>query len=264
LIRENIIVTALEILTLVIFLFSSTVAWAQKPNGKQAEVGYSDLYAPLVIIGEGWSQQFIINNVDDEGNSLVGELRFYQQNGDPWAIDVVGQGTTDRVFVTLRPGQMFLAETVVKNQGQILGFAKLETDCCAWHVGQTLYRKQTAGRPDLMTSMPLPEESFYSTTIPFDNRDGKYAGVGVVNAESCFTFSCSEDLLYIFRDQNGSEIRRVNRSQRNWSLTWFSLSADFPELAGRIGTVEVRSATTGDFVSLVGFPFSSHQTGRSR
>ena len=220
---------------------------------RNTDSGLGDYYAPLVIVGEGWSQQIVINNVDEDDESLIGELRFYRQNGDPWMIDLVGRGSTDRVFVTLRPDQMMIVETVVKQDPQTLGFAVLETDCCAWHLAQTIFRKQAPGRPDLMTSMPLPQTTYGSTTIPFDNRGGKYAGVGVLNADTCYSFGCEGELLYIFRDENGSEIKRVRRTQRNSTLEWFSLSAGHPELVGRTGTLEVQTADPEDLVSLVGF-----------
>ena len=48
----------------------------------------TDAYVPLVIIGEGWSQQIVIQNVDDE-EAVTGTLNFFDAFGDPWDVQLV-------------------------------------------------------------------------------------------------------------------------------------------------------------------------------
>jgi hypothetical protein len=221
-------------------------------QSKSAELILGETFAPLVIIGEGWSQQIIIHNQDREGEALTGTLEFFTANGEPWTVDLLNQGSGNRFFVTLLPGQMAIYETVVKTHGQILGFAHLDLDCCAYHSAQTVFRKQTAGRPDLMTSTPLADYGLRALHIPFDNRGGKFAGVGVVNLNTCFSFECETRLRYRFRDMNGNVFKEITENQKNFTLKWFSLTSDHPEVNGMVGTLEITAADE-DLARLQGF-----------
>ena len=51
---------------------------------------------------------------------------------------------------------------------------------------------------------------------------------------------------------NGNIFKDVTETQANFSLKWFSLSADHPEVNGMVGTLEV-TAADGDFARLQGF-----------
>lgn len=105
-----------------------------------------------------------------------------------------------------------------------------------------------------MTSMPLDDDSFDKMHILFDNRDGKYAGVGILTTGTCFSFSCETSMKLTFRDEQGSIFHEVTRTQRNQTLHWFSLSADYPQVIGRLGSLEVTSNDPErEFISAVGF-----------
>jgi hypothetical protein len=57
-----------------------------------------------------------------------------------------------------------------------------------------------------------------------------------------------------FRDEQGNVFHEATRTQRNQTLHWFSLSADYPQVAGRLGSLEVTSADgASEFLSAVGF-----------
>lgn len=240
----------LRLLTLLVAICVDSHLYGQKEKSIEPILG--ETFVPLVIVGEGWSQQVIIHNTDLGGEALTGTLKFFAANGDPWSVDLVDRGSNNQFFVTLLPGQMAIYETVVKQHGQILGFAHLDLDCCAYHSAQTVFRKQTAGRPDLMTSMPLSDYGLRRLVVPFDNRGGKFAGVGVVNLNTCFSFDCETNLRYRFLDTNGSVFKEITVLQRNNTLNWFSLSTDHPEVVGRVGTLEV-SAADEEFVRVQGF-----------
>ncbi len=213
----------------------------------------TDAYVPLIIIGEGWSQQIVIQNVDEE-ESLTGTLKFFTAQGDPWPVELVGRGASDTFFITLLPGQMVVYETIVRFHPQILGYAYIDTNCCPYNLIQTIFRRQEANRPDLMTSLAIGEDAFRSIHLMFDNRGGKYAGVGILNTRTCYSFSCETTFDLVFRDENGNVILKDSRTQRNGTLWWFSLSANYPQLAGRLGTLEVKSGDPErEYISAVGF-----------
>src|SRR5262245_46932802 len=82
----------------------------------------TNAYVPLIIIGEGWSQQIAIQNVDEK-ESVTGTLKFFTAQGEPWRVELVGRGTADTFFVTLLPNQMAVYETTVRFAPQTLGYA---------------------------------------------------------------------------------------------------------------------------------------------
>jgi hypothetical protein len=238
---------------LVLFLAALVSAHAATAQKELRPDLLTDAYVPLVIIGEGWSQQIIIQNVDDEDN-LTGTLKFFTAEGEPWRVDLVGHGTVDQLFVTLRPNQLVIYETATKAHAQELGYAFLDVGCCPYSMVQTIFRRQEAGRPDLMTSLPVGDSGFRSSRIFFDNRDGKFAGVGILTTGTCFSSSCETGMRLRFLDENGNVFHEDTRTQRNKTLHWFSLSTDYPQAAGRIGTLEISSADPErEFISVMGF-----------
>ena len=105
-----------------------------------------------------------------------------------------------------------------------------------------------------MTSLAVEDDTLRSVHLMFDNRGGKFAGVGILNTATCFSFSCEQIYDIVFRDENGSVFHRESRTQRNETLWWFSLSAEFPQVARRLGTMEVKSGDPGsEFIRAVGF-----------
>ena len=239
---------------LLIAALIAVAAHAAEPNKPIRPDLLTDAYVPLVIIGEGWSQQIVIQNVDEE-DAVTGTLKFFTAQGEPWQVDLIdGRGRADTFFVTLLPGQLAVYETAVRFHPQTLGYAHIDGDCCPRSLVQTIFRRQESGRPDLMTSLAIEDDTLRSVHLMFDNRGGKFAGVGILNTERCFSFSCEQVFDLVFRDENGNVFHRDSRTQRNGTLWWFSLSAEYPEVAGRLGTMEVKSGDPeSEFISAVGF-----------
>lgn len=241
---------ALLICTLIAF---SAMSAAEPDKAIRPDL-LTDAYIPLVIIGEGWSQQIVIQNIDEE-ESVTGTLKFFTAQGDPWQVDLIdGRGRSDTFFVTLLPRQMAIYETAVRFNPQTLGYAHIDGDCCPRTLVQTIFRRQESGRPDLMTSLAVEDDTVRSVHLMFDNRDGKFAGVGILNTDTCFSFSCEQIYDIVFRDENGNTFHRASRTQRNETLWWFSLDAEFPQVRGRLGTMEVKSGDPdSEFIRAVGF-----------
>lgn len=237
-------------------LISGTLR-AGEPISKELSVisTGSTKYVPLVIVGEGWSQQFLLKNVDDE-DPAAGTIEFFKADGEPWDVEIQGMGVNSRFFINMNPGQMAFLETAVKFHGQVLGYAVLDFGCCPDIVAQSIFRKQAEGRPDLLTSVPVTGDTSEVLHIPFDNQDGKFAGVGLLATDGCFSFSCETKMRMRFRDANGTVFHEVTRTQKNGTLHWFSLSNDYPETIGRLGSIEVVDGDADDsfdFIDLVGF-----------
>ncbi|MEI9813595.1 MAG: hypothetical protein WDO18_13535 [Acidobacteriota bacterium] len=96
--------------------------------------------------------------------------------------------------------------------------------------------------------MPFINDDEEEFIIPFDNRDGKFPGIGLVNADA-------EGQLFTLRayDLNGVLRKTVTRQVGARNLDWFSLIADYPDLAGFAGQLKIHaegSYTTGAFTLL--------------
>ena len=132
---------------------------------------------PMVITGEGWSQQFVFINVSYYSpEPTIGTLTFYTKDGQPWRLPIKGRGIVDHIDLNIRPGQMVMLETEVLTTPQSLGWAQFDlsrnTDEWGIYRAYTVYRKQTVGQPDLMTSTPFVDGLEDEWIIPFDNEGG--------------------------------------------------------------------------------------------
>ena len=196
---------------------------------------------PLVIIGEGWSQQFTFVNVDyfSGGMPTVGTFSFYTRDGQPWKVPLKGRGSIDQVGINLRPGQMLTLETEVFSYPQQLGWAyfDLSRDINQWGIYHafTVYRNQAQSRPDLMTSIPFVDGLEDEWIIPFDNEGNKYPGIGLVNSSSFQTTTFTLAVL----DADGNPIKTITKSVGPRRLAWFSLVDENPDLALKRGQIKV-------------------------
>ena len=98
-----------------------------KPHGA-SEYIVGPSVQPMVIIGEGWTQQFTFINADyyQGGESTNGTLKFFTKDGKPWKVPLQRLGTTDHVDINLKPGQMLILDTEVSWAPQQLGWAYFE------------------------------------------------------------------------------------------------------------------------------------------
>lgn len=224
-----------------LFILSLSSSFAAKTNIRstsQYTVGPS--LQPLVIVGEGWSQQFTIINVEYNAPAepTVGTLRFFDSKGDPWRIAFKGRGSVDQIPVNLKSGEMLMVETEVSNAPQKLGWAYLDlpssTEWGIYHAF-TSFRKQAADRPDLMTSVPFADALEDDWIIPFDNRDGKYPGIALVN-----TASRAASFTFDVHDAAGALRRTFTKTIAARSLLWFSLVGEYPDVAELNGQIKIK------------------------
>lgn len=214
----------------------------QKRHTSQYTIGPS--LQPLVIHGEGWTQQFTIVNVDyyQGGEPTVGTVRFFTANGDPWRLPIKGRGAVDGFLVNLHSGQMLTFETELSFQPQQLGWMQfaLSSNIDEWGIYHafTTFRKQAADRPDLMTSASLVDDLEDEWIIALDTTEGKYPGIALVNgdaAERAFR-------LEVF-DAAGTLRKTIDRRVRPRGMAWFSLIGENHDLADISGQIKI--ATTG-------------------
>lgn len=225
-------------------------------SSRQRNVGTLATYfihtIPLVIVGEGWSQQFVVTCVD-ASRGCAFTVSFWDRDGNSWPVDIVGITKSAVYQVTLQSGQTTVFETPVTFGAQALGWALLMGGVGGPgdFLAQTIWRKQTVGRPDLMTSAiaSAPSLSPAKTTIFFDSRDGKYAGVMVLFADYCIA-GCSSSQPVAFRgrayENSGKLLAERTYQLRLGALHWFCLECDIPEVVGKVGTFVVEPISYGN------------------
>ena len=218
-----------------LFVLSALGADSGRKNIGPISTTYEQI-VPLVIIGEGWSQSIVIQNVDDE-TPAVGIMTFYTRLGEPWQVDLEGQGKTDRVLINLNPGQAMVVKTVEYFHYQELGWAHIDLDLDGLGdiLCQTLYRKRQEARPDLMTSVVLSRSAYDRMSLYFDNTDGKYAGVGILHSDLCSWCGDKPEFRIRITDLSGNQIAETTRALDYGELWWLSLVYDFPETIGKRG-----------------------------
>ena len=215
---------------------------------------YSTQVVPLIILGEGWNQKIVLQNVDTSARS-IGTIRFFTKDGAPWQITLKDRGgASDTFLFNLGVGQTTIFETLVDNSAQRLGWALIEQTSSGLGdlLGQTIFRKQNIGSPDFMTSHVLGDDGFERMAVYFDNTDGKYTGMGILTSEGC-SFSCNARTLRVtVRDLAGNTISQKTITQKPDVLYWMNLGVDFPETIGRAGTFVVE-VTQSFSTNLTGF-----------
>jgi hypothetical protein len=239
-------------------------------SAEQRRIGWNTTMplqvVPLIIRGEGWKQQIIIQNTDPtrESNLIVA---FGRLDGSPWTIalrlrgrnqltgiqDEIVRDSDFAVWMASGIGQVIL-EVPESFGPQELGMAvvlqaRIDKDCnssqspvrCAGEFfGQSVFRKATPGNPDLMTTMPFSAPTNKMVSTFFDNEGSKYPGVGIVGAD--FADLLTPKLIRInlrIAASDGSFDRVVQRLLPNGGLIWFSLVQDFPETIGKLGRINV-------------------------
>jgi hypothetical protein len=227
-------------LALLLAAVAPVIAQSNKHRRDTSDYTIGPSIQPMIIYGERWSQQLTIINVDyyQGGESTVGVLRFYTSAGQAWRLPLKRLGPTEAIPINLKPGEMLMLETEVSEQPQQLGWARLElgsnTDERGIYHAYTTFRKQTPGLPDLMTSVPMVDDLEDEWIVPFDNTEGKYPGIGLVNTgTSSTTFS-----LEVF-DLAGSSKKVISKTVAARNLLWFALLAENPELAGMAGQIKI-------------------------
>ena len=175
-------------------------------------------------------------------------------DGQPWTVETLA-GTNSVFLFNLSPGQTSIIETRVKQDPQVLGWALISQTSGGLGdtLAQTVFRKQSAGRPDLMTSMVVGDQGFDDFSVHFDNTNGNYTGVGILTSYTPCTASCQdEQYIVTISDLNGGQISRKTIVQKRGRLYWMNLGADFPETNGRVGTFKVEQGPS-TFGYLTGF-----------
>jgi hypothetical protein len=230
-------------LSICFLLAAACFAADQKNRKNMTDPSPWPCYQPLVIIGEGWSQRFVIQNVGEYKKiPFKGTLRFFTQLGQPWSIDIVGRGQVSSIPLDIPVFGSLTIETVVMQFRQQLGWAMIQVeedlDDRNYIHAQTIFRRQEPGRPDLMTAAPMSDIFTDDSVMYFDNTEGKSTGLAVLNSRIGSTSSLNFTMT--FYGEDGQPFHRVTRQFRSGEMWWIDMANQFPATANRKGQVVIQ------------------------
>jgi hypothetical protein len=229
-----------------LYAILTILAPARAASPRRPHVGslttFTDQIIPLIVLGDGWTQRFVLQNVDDTIPS-AGTISFFSDTGGPLSVNIKGKGVVTALPFNLSVGTTTFYETVPSNTPQKLGWASLHLGSGGQGnmFGQTIFRKQTAGLPDFMCSMPFGAVALHKLTTFFDNTGTNYTGMGIVAQDNCASVPCtgSVNLRVTVRDDSGFIVSQKIVSQKQGTLHWMNLGTEYPETNGIAGAFEV-------------------------
>lgn len=207
--------------------------------------------------GGGWNTALNLINPGSAG-ALV-KIEFRGQDGAPISLPVtVTQGasattrTLNAVEATLPANGTLLIETINADALTTVGWADVRSSSPV--SGFAIFRQQSPeGRVSEGTS-PVDARAKQEVLVPYDNSAGFITGVAIVNP-------AAEDaaVTVIQRDDTGQEIARDTFTLPARGHTAFAATVQFPLLAGRRGTLELRTNRAEGIIAL-GLRFSPAAT----
>lgn len=229
-------------------LVAPGLAASQDASTKEAGslTTYITKIIPMIIVGDGWSQRIVLQNVDKW--STVSRLQVFTKDGDPFPIEIRGFGTASSFTLNIQPGNTLVLDLPAKYEPQKLGWAYFEQYTTGPSgdysgigdtFGQLIFRKQTPGLPDFMCSMILSDRGYDKLTAFFDNTGVNYTGMGILTSSTPSPSTSPLSLRVTVRDIAGTVISQKTITQKRATLYWMNLGVDFPETVGRMGTFEV-------------------------
>jgi len=206
---------------------------------------FSTQIIPLVTIGDGWSQRFVVQNTDDTFPSTL-TIKFFTKDGTPMLVSIIGAGpapSASAFTFNLQAGKSVAFDTVVSNAPLQIGWAYLGSSAGSGNFfGQTIFRKSTPGLPDFMCSMVFGGLGFQQLSTFFDNTSGNITAMGIVTSIQCGVLSCADTvpLVVTVRDISGAVVSQKIVNQKLGTLNWINLGNDYPETIGKLGTFEAK------------------------
>jgi hypothetical protein len=210
---------------------------------------------PHLAVGPEWETSFVIVNMS-LGQAKF-NLGFFDTTGAPMTVSFTegkAQAAAKDSFLTRTLAAEGSTIITVYNDGQPLrtGFAILEppTDVTNFRLGgYAVFKQRVAGRPDFEAVVPLCDYDDWAVYLPFDNSSGLDTGMALVNPSKDQT--ATVDLFFI--DEAGVQISKQTLTLKPGEQTAFSLTAKYPALADKRGTIYAESSI--DYLSVLGLRF---------
>ena len=196
---------------------------------KAVTVSPSDTVIAQIATGGGWRTSIQLINMGTKPAQY--SINFYDDLGAPQTLTIVGSGRINSVNGSLAAGASRNIDIEEPGTNVLQGWGWLQTTDAIG--GQVVLRQRTSGSPDFEGAVPLSSQSDRHFFMPFDHTNNAISAYAMAN-----TSPGTQQLLMIFRDDSGNELRRATISLNSLSHQAFSLR-QFPELDGKQGYAEV-------------------------
>lgn len=211
---------------------------------------------PHLAVGPEWETSFVIVNMSTSPAQF--NLGFFDTTGAPMTVSFTegkAAAAAKDSFLTRTLAAEGSIIITVYNDGQPLrtGFAILEPPTDSTNIrlgGYAVFKQRVAGRPDFEAVVPLCDYDDWAVYLPFDNSGGLDTGMALVNPSD--TQTATVDLFFI--DEAGVQISKQTLTLKPGEQTAFSLTAKYPGLGGKRGTLYAESSI--DYLSVLGLRFN--------
>lgn len=186
---------------------------------------------PQIAAGGAWSTDIQLMHAHDVDIPQAFTLEFFNSNGTPLQMPVVGQGMQSVVVGILQPR----GSTVIRLAGganTLTGYAVLDTTQFRGVVMNAVLTQQVAGRPDFQASVPGLDDFQTDIQFPFRN-DGPYT------TTLAFVSGAGQTVTAIARGENGAEMCRSTWTATDGQHAGILLTDRLSCTAGNRGVVQI-------------------------
>ena len=227
-------------------ILMTMVCFAAGPPRNVAVSSLDDV-VPQFVTGGGWSSVLTLINMEDTPVSVP--IKFYDGDGQPWKVPLVGRLAVSSLTVTVQPKATVSLET--PSTGPLeQGWVYLDLPCCPDLSGMAVFKQVVPGRPDFEAVVPLVSSYDDRTWLLFDNTNSFASGVAIVNPRD---WSSATVTIHI-RDENGQRILLDQITVGPLKKQVFDLATRFQESKNRKGSIEF-TASPG-YISILGLRFN--------
>ena len=232
--------------TLKLLMVAQIAALALMADGPKKIIQVSgDEILPQIAIGGGWQTEITLYNTGP-GQTVL-KANFYQDNGQPWIINLAGIGQNNEFFLTLAANQLLELRPVGGSQLQ-QGWVQLDQQdnfaSDVFYFG--VFRQSVPGRPDFEATVPPASFITRHSFVVFNNTNGFRAGIALLNANR---FNTAPVTVRI-RDENGNDILIDSFDLPPLNKTVFDLGVRYPSTEGRRGSIEFTTPPGGTVTAL--------------
>lgn len=198
---------------------------------------------PQIAAGGAWSTDIQLMHAHDVDIPQPFTLEFFNSNGTPLQMPVVGQGMQSVIVGILQPrGSMLIR--LAGGANTLTGYALLDTTQFRGVVMNAVLTQQVAGRPDFQASVPGLDDFQTDLQFPFRN-DGPYT------TTFAFVSGANQTVTAIARNENGTEICRASWSAPDGQHSSALLTDRLACTAGQRGVVEIVPQYWGSMIAFL-------------
>lgn len=235
---------------------AQNAAAVRSAGGVQAYFFPEDVVFPHLATGNSWETVFTLVNMTP--SSVTADLYFVDQQGGEMTVTIREQGATATLTgsafeFNLRGGASTTVALIDMTPVQTrIGWAFVDYDATQSRLGGfATFRQKVAGRPDFEALVPMSSYEDSTFMLSVDEIAGFETAIAICNPSD--TLNAVLKLTMLNRDGGTVGTREIPLAAG--AHTAFPIRQQFPEMAGRAGTLLVESNTSR--LSALGLRFNT-------